>query len=644
MEEWPSVTIIVINYNGLKHLKPCFSSLSQLDYPSEKLALMLVDNASTDGSLAYLRQHFPRVQIVLNEKNFGFSGGNNRGVLTAQSKYIVFLNTDMRVDPHFLSALVSAVRSDPDIVCAGAKILNWDGSLIDFGGSAADFSGHAYQLGWGESPKEHQFDQIQPILFPCAGAMIIDRQVFLDIGGFDENYFLFYEDLDLGWRLWLLGYKVVFAPEAIVYHRFHGSVSSVPEIRKWVLYKRNALYTILKNYSDENLDKVLSVILLSSMAGLVNQTVRHMQSCSLSVEEQNAGTLAAVYEVVEHLSDVMEKRRAIQMKRCRSDEEITRLFHWPFRFWPDVDLHTQYPIAEAFKIQQIFKHLPRRVLIITSEEWNNGLEKSRTGILGAMLAKRGHTILFSVPKDSKNNQTVDLPGSLGRYQWEKDTLLSTIHSANPDIVLACDWSVLNLLPAEQLDYPILFDRRTPLGTIDNEPQSKFDSLRKVDFLISSDDTNLEDLQMWLMGAGWTEPESREWVTVISDPQSEELILPLDSFIRSPHIRARSPSGGGQYVEQVVSCLQEKDRKLQNLASQLQFLEKQLTPEQLQLYQTTTALEHTNIDLIVNPTFEEITSSRAWQFIVKMRQFRLKIIPRNSFLEKLFHLQPRKVKL
>ena len=144
MEEWPSVTIIVINYNGLKHLKPCFSSLSQLDYPSEKLALMLVDNASTDGSLAYLRQHFPQVQIVLNEKNFGFSGGNNRGVLTAQSKYIVFLNTDMRVDPHFLSALVSAVRSDPDIVCAGAKILNWDGSLIDFGGSAADFSGHAY--------------------------------------------------------------------------------------------------------------------------------------------------------------------------------------------------------------------------------------------------------------------------------------------------------------------------------------------------------------------------------------------------------------------------------------------------------------------------------------------------------------------
>src|SRR6266536_2134740 len=141
----------------------------------------------------------------------------------------------MLVDPQLLRGLVSALAVSPGAVCAAAKILNWEGTAYDFAGAGLHFAGYGYQEGFGELVSEGRFSDVRPLLFACGGAMMIDRETFLDVGGFDEDYFIYYEDSDLGWRLWILGHSVVFAPEALVHHRHHGAMSAFSDHRKRVL-------------------------------------------------------------------------------------------------------------------------------------------------------------------------------------------------------------------------------------------------------------------------------------------------------------------------------------------------------------------------------------------------------------------------
>lgn len=256
----PSVTVVVLSYNSLQHLESCFRSLLTLHYPAERLELMLVDNASVDDSLEFVASHFPQVTTVRNPDNYGFARGNNEGARRARGRLVAFLNPDMRVAPDWLVELVTSLQRDPDVVCAASKVLSWDGQQIDFAGSRMNFLGYGYQEGWGKRPTAHT--QEKPVLAPCGGAMLVDREVFLDSGGFDEDYFAFYEDLDLGWRFWMMGYKVVYVPRAIAYHVHHGSWGRVPDSKTTVLYQRNAFSTMAKNYDDESLSHVLPVALL----------------------------------------------------------------------------------------------------------------------------------------------------------------------------------------------------------------------------------------------------------------------------------------------------------------------------------------------------------------------------------------------
>ncbi|MBU0495892.1 MAG: glycosyltransferase family 2 protein [Chloroflexi bacterium] len=256
--ELPSVSVIVLNYNGLEHLEPCFRSLRELNYPADRLELMLMDNASTDGSVEFVRAQFPEVHVVQAECNYGFSKGNNLAAAQASGECVAFLNNDMRVHPRWIIELVRPLLDDPMVVGSGSKILTWDGQAIDFAGGGMNFYGFGYQLGW-LSDKVDEFDAVQPLLFVCGGAMLVRRQEFLDAGGFDEDFFAYYEDLDLGWRLWVLGHRLVLAPRSITYHRHHGYWGQVANEKKRVLYERNAMLTMIKNYEEAYLQQLLPV-------------------------------------------------------------------------------------------------------------------------------------------------------------------------------------------------------------------------------------------------------------------------------------------------------------------------------------------------------------------------------------------------
>ncbi|MFQ5575928.1 MAG: hypothetical protein ACE5G8_02950, partial [Anaerolineae bacterium] len=147
------------------------------------------------------------------------------------------------------------------IVAASSRLLTWDGGRIDFAGTSLNFYGHAWKVGDGD-PDLDRYAQNRPILAPSGGAMIIDRAIFLDVGGFDEDFFAYFEDVDLGWRLWVMGYRVTLAANSVAYHVHQGSWGKVQMAKRLVLYERNAIMGMVKNYDDESLARLLPVALM----------------------------------------------------------------------------------------------------------------------------------------------------------------------------------------------------------------------------------------------------------------------------------------------------------------------------------------------------------------------------------------------
>ncbi len=263
-ESLPSISVLILNYNGQEHLTACFDSLLELHYPPDRIEILLVDNASTDGSVDWVIDRYPMVRVVQNGANLGFAAGNTVGAQAAQGEWIAFLNPDTRVEPDWLLELVRPALRDPAVVCVASKMLAWDGCKIDYADAAINFMGWGCQPGFG-STRLSDFNQDKAVLFACGGAMLIKKQVFLEVGGFDTDFFAYYEDVDLGWRLWLMGYQVAYAGRAVVYHRHHGSWSTVNNVKRWVLAERNALYTTIKNYDEAHLTRVLPGTLLLTL-------------------------------------------------------------------------------------------------------------------------------------------------------------------------------------------------------------------------------------------------------------------------------------------------------------------------------------------------------------------------------------------
>src|SRR6266566_803907 len=258
--ELPSVSIVVLNWNGRRHLTACLESLLALDYPASRLQIVLCDNGSTDGSVEFVRQRFPNVTVVPLDHNYGFAEGNNRAAKVATGEWVGFLNNDMWVEPSWLKNMVAPLDDMPGLACVASRIMNWDGSHIDFIGGGVSFHGHGYQLDDGAQTSIQ--DKPRRLLFACGGAMLIRRDLFLEIGGFDPGFFAFFEDVDLGWRLNILGHDVWYTPDATAYHRHHATANRIEPHQITVLFERNALAMIYKCFDDDNLSAALPAALL----------------------------------------------------------------------------------------------------------------------------------------------------------------------------------------------------------------------------------------------------------------------------------------------------------------------------------------------------------------------------------------------
>jgi GT2 family glycosyltransferase len=381
---FPDVSVSVVNLNGEGYLKECLGSLMELKYPEDKLEIILVDNGSTDRSLELVRLNYPGVKIIENKVNMGFAAANNQAAKAAKGEYVAFLNNDTRVDKNWLIELLKPIYNDKEAVASGSKVLSMNGKKIDFVGGMINFEGKGFQIDYGRPAEEREHDGYSFLPFVNGGAMMINKEVFLEAGGFDEDFFAYYEDVDLGWRLWVLGYRVVFSPRSIVYHHHHGTSRTISEDKLRFLKERNSLYSIFKNYDDENLSKAFS----GTLSGIFNRIFvdvkfdyknyydltslvsKQQKSGGVNISEEPLSSIMAVKDFFDNLPRLMEKRKKIQENRKRDDKAIFSYFKGQFlSVSPDPDYQkTQINLLKSLGIYEIFeKDIKRKLLIVSGE-------------------------------------------------------------------------------------------------------------------------------------------------------------------------------------------------------------------------------------------------------------------------------------
>jgi GT2 family glycosyltransferase len=326
----------VLNLNGREHLDSCLASLEAQAYPRDRFEIVLVDNGSTDGSLELVRTAYPRVRMMTFDRNLGFCAPYNAAVRDCQSRFVALLNNDTRVAPDWIAELVSAAERH-DAAAVASKILSWSGETIDFAGGVTSFIGHSWQPDCGE-PATRSYEE-KPLLAPCAGSSLFARAAFLDAGGFDEDFFAYFEDVDLGWRLNVFGERVVFAPRAVTYHRVHGTSAKWAFTQRLRLLERNALAMIYKNYEPATLQRVLPaaiglLLLRATMrSGIDTLTLALSTGPSAFVDTHPylAAHLIGLEDFCRQLPALREKRQLVQSRRCRPDSALFELFGDPLR-------------------------------------------------------------------------------------------------------------------------------------------------------------------------------------------------------------------------------------------------------------------------------------------------------------------------
>jgi N-acetylglucosaminyl-diphospho-decaprenol L-rhamnosyltransferase len=300
----PDITVVVVNYNGGDYLRGCLASLARQTH--RNFETIVVDNASTDGSLDRIVEKPARLAILRQAENLGFAGGNNVGAKAGTGKWLALLNPDAEADPFWLEAMMQAVRERPDHrMVASLQISLHDPSKLDGAGDCYLAYGYAWRGGFGHSVKEAP--SAGECFAPCGAAALYPRDLFLEAGGFDERYFCYHEDVDIAFRLRLMGERCQFAPSARVRHA--GSAISGRTSRFAVFHGvRNGVWTWIKNMPVGWLLLGSPVWLLGAIALVVRGAVR---GAFLPTVQGFAAAFAALGPVLKARAD-MQRRRSVR--------------------------------------------------------------------------------------------------------------------------------------------------------------------------------------------------------------------------------------------------------------------------------------------------------------------------------------------
>ncbi len=304
--EKPLVSIIVLNYNGIRFLKGCFDSLAALEYPNYEL--LFVDNSSTDQSSEFIRQNYPKARIIQNNTNLGFTVANNQAAKSAFGRYLFFLNNDTKVDAQVISRLADKMEGDEAVGICACRIISLDGKQDYHTGINVDLFGYPITKG--------------PVFYAEGSALMIRKELFNRLTGFDEAYLFFHEDVDLAWRARLLGWQVTAVPEAIIYHAHGASAGGATQQGQYTsslfrryFSERNNIRTLLKNYS------LFSLVWVLPLYAAINVFEILFFLITLQFKTAFSYFRAHWWNII-NLPDTLKRRSRIQGTRRVSDREI----------------------------------------------------------------------------------------------------------------------------------------------------------------------------------------------------------------------------------------------------------------------------------------------------------------------------------
>ncbi len=309
------VSAIVVNWNGKDVLSGCLRSLLAQDY--EDMEILVSDNGSEDGSQVMVRNDFPMVKLIENGENLGFGAAVNKGLEKAEGEYLIFLNNDLALKPDCIRQLAVLLDSDSTVGAAVPKILyhpvgegmssgaeekiNSFGVLINYTGIACP-----NLIGQPDDPNLTLTETA------CGGIFMFRKEVYEEVGGFDNDLFLYHEDHDLSWRIRMMGWKLMVTPDSVCYHHYDFNKG----VLKFYRSEKNRLHILLKNFECKTLWLIAPAVLLVEISQIVHAIFHGWLGLKLK----------SYLGIISQFVIISRKRRKIQSGRKVTDKEIVRLY------------------------------------------------------------------------------------------------------------------------------------------------------------------------------------------------------------------------------------------------------------------------------------------------------------------------------
>lgn len=328
------LAVIIVNWNGKNLLKDCLGSLQ--NQTNKDFRIILVDNGSQDESVSFVKENYPEIEIIELSENTGFAKANNVGIKKALEdeniRYILALNNDTKLEADFIQKIIECAKSHPGFGSIQPKVFNFDGTKIDCVGILVSFEMSAQNKGYGDEDKG-QFEKSEEIFGVSASAALYSREALEKIklpgeNYFDEDYFAYYEDVDLAWRIRLVGFKSYYCPKAKVFHIHSATGVKFSPFKKFYLH-RNQYYNIIKNLPFGMMVKAILfmpvryLLVLHSMLmkkGTVAKTYQGSGKSLNIAKSISKGWL----EVIQNLSSLLKKRKIIQKNKAVKNGEIKK--------------------------------------------------------------------------------------------------------------------------------------------------------------------------------------------------------------------------------------------------------------------------------------------------------------------------------
>ena len=251
MNNTPKVAIVILNWNGIEHLRTFLPSVLSSVWPN--LEIVVGDNGSTDGSVAFVADTYPTVKIIVNDKNYGFTGGYNKVLEQVEADYYILLNSDVEVFPGWIAPVIELMESDPLIAAASPKIKSYQQrDHFEHAGAAGGFIdsfGYPFCRGrifYEIEEDKGQYEQSDEVFWASGAALFIKKKCWDEAGGFDDRFFAHMEEIDLCWRLKNLGYKIMYCAQSEVFHVGGGTLNTENPFKTYLNF-RNNLMLLKKN-------------------------------------------------------------------------------------------------------------------------------------------------------------------------------------------------------------------------------------------------------------------------------------------------------------------------------------------------------------------------------------------------------------